>query len=164
MKLKNVLAPVLVLALVMGAMTAPSVAAKKKKKPKPYTSEEGVVAIGHTLAMSSTGEANSITLNEFEATCAIPATNGIDAFVYEVPAEYQKITSNVAARAEATATWDLYFLMYDKDCKLLPTYLSPTTTIPNTADTEGIMPPGAAYVAITNFAGPPAIVHWEAKP
>lgn len=156
-----VLVHVLVLVLVAGLMS-PAAVAGKKKKPKPYKSEEHALAVAHTMLIASTGERNNVTLREFEARCAIPATQGFDAVVYEVPKEYQTIQSSVTVSSTASLSYGLYLVMYDKDCQF-KLYLSPSTGIPNNADTEGIMPAGIAYVGIANFAGEPANVWWEAK-
>ena len=158
---KRALVHVLVLVLLAGLMS-PAADAAKKKKPKPYKSEEHPLAVAHTMLASSTGERNNVTLREFEARCAIPATQGFDGVVYEVPKEYQTIQSSVAARSDASTSYALYFVMYDKDCKFMM-YISPNTGVPNNADTEGIMPSGVAYVGLANFAGEPANVWWEAK-
>lgn len=157
---RKVLVHILMLVLVAG-LTSPAAVAGKKK-PKPYKSEEHALAVGHTMLSSSTGERNNVTLREFEARCAIPATQGFDGVVYEVPKEYQTIQSSVAARSDASTSYALYFVMYDKDCGFI-SYIAPNTGVPNNADTEGIMPAGVAYVGLANFAGEPANVWWEAK-
>lgn len=163
MTIRKTLVIGLVMALAVSLLGPAALAGKKKKGPKPYKSDEGMLLLSHTLLIASTGEANNVTLQEFENRCEIPTTNGLDAYVWEVPKDYQKIQSNVAARSTATQAWDLYFMMYDKNCEL-KLYLSPTTSVPNTEDTEGVMPAGIAYVAIANFLGEPANVWWEAKP
>lgn len=163
--MKKALVILLVVALAFSLVAAPgAVAGKKKKKgPKPYKSEEHGLAIAHTMLISSTGERNNVTLREFENRCDIPATNGLDAVVYEVPKDYQKIQSSVTVSSDASFSYGLYLVMYDKDCQY-QMYLSPSTAIPNNADSEGVMPAGIAYVGIANFAGEPANVWWEAKP
>lgn len=161
MTTRKVLVHVLVLVLLVGLM-GPAATAGKKKKPKPYKSDEHALAVAHTMLSSSTGERNNVTLKEFEARCAIPATQGFDGVVYEVPKEYQSIQSSVSARSDASTSYALYFVMYDKDCEFMM-YIAPNTGLPNNADTEGIMPAGVAYVGLANFAGEPANVWWEAK-
>ncbi len=149
--------------VMVATLVAP--AAAGKKKPKPYTSPDGVIAIAHTMLYSSTGEVNSITANEFEARCEIPASNGLDAYVYEVPKAYQKIQSNILATADSTALGhDLYIFFYDKDCALLPTSIQPGAVVGEKNDAEGIMPAGVSWVLLANFAGDPAVVRFELKP
>ncbi len=151
----------LVLALV-ASLAAPALAGKKK--PKPYTSPDGVIALAHTMLYSSTGEVNSVTAREFQARCAVPATNGLDAFVYEVPAAYQKIQSNITATADSSVGHDLYAFFYDKTCKLLPTSVTAGAVVGEKNDAEGIMPAGVSWVLLANFAGDPAVVRFELKP
>ncbi len=143
------------------ALAPPAVAGKKK--PKPYKSEEGRILVPHTLLVSSTGETNSVTAKEFENRCALPASNGFDAYVYEVPKEYQTIQSNIVAKGQAQVAWDLYIFFYDKDCVRNPSAITAQGTV-TMADAEGIMPAGTAYVMIADFAGDPATVHYELKP
>ncbi len=151
----------LVLALV-ASLAAPALAGKKK--PKPYTSPDGVIAVAHTMLYASTGEVNSVTANEFEARCEVPATNGLDAYVYEVPAAYQKIQSNITATADSSVGHDLYAFFYDKNCALLPTSVSAGAVVGEKRDAEGIMPAGVSWVLLANFAGDPAVVRFELKP
>jgi hypothetical protein len=156
---RRMLVPFLVCALVAGLSAVPATAGKKK--PKPFKSEAHVLALSHTMLQATTGERNNITLREFENTCAIPTTQGLDAVVWEVPAEYQKISSQVTTGTTATQAWDLYFVMYDKDCQHQFTYGAVGSV--TQADATGTMPPGIAYVGIANFGGEPADVWWEAK-
>jgi hypothetical protein len=161
MTLKRVLA--LTTALVLAAGMAGPATAGKKKAPKPYTSEDGLIVAPHTMLYSSTGEVNSVTANEFENRCAIPASNGLDAYVYEVPKEYQSIEAQIAAHSGATVAWDLYIFFYDKDCQMLPVPIAAQGAVTN-ADAEGPMPKGTTYVLIANFAGEPGTVFYELKP
>jgi hypothetical protein len=147
------------------ACVGPAHAGKKKAKPKPkpYTSEKGIIAAPHTLLFASTGEMNSVTAREFENTCAIPATNGVDAYVYQVPEEYTKIPAQIAAHSDAMVAWDLYTFFYEEDCTRHPYALQATGSV-TMHDTEGEMPAGTYWVLIANFAGDPAMVYYELKP
>ena len=151
----------LVAALVIASPLGPATAGQKK--PKPYKSEEGIIAVPHTMLNSSTGEVNSVTAKEFEARCEIPASNGLDAYVYEVPKAYQKIEADIAARANASIAWDLYVFFYSKDCTRAPYSLGAQGSVAQ-ADVEGIMPKGTAYVLVADFAGEPTTVFYELKP
>jgi hypothetical protein len=162
MKLRKTLA--ITLAIVLAAtLVGPATAGKKKKAPKPYTSEEGIIAVPHTMLYASSGEINSITANEFEQRCAIPASNGLDAYVYEVPKEYQNIEADIAAHAKAQVAWDLYAFFFKADCSLQPYSLQAAGTVAMN-DVEGIMPAGTAWVLLADFAGDPATVWFELKP
>lgn len=166
MTIRKTLVIGLVLVLAASLLGPAAIAGKKKKKgPKPWKSEEGVIAVPHTMLISSTGERNNVTLREFENRCEIPASQGFDGYVYEVPKEYQTIQANIAARAADGQTRALYIIMYDKDCQM-KLYLTGSDAIPSAEDdTEGIMPAGIAYLGIANFFGHPAATVWvELKP
>jgi hypothetical protein len=159
--LKRALA--MAVAVAVAATLVTPAAAGKKQGPKPYTSEDGVIAVPHTLLYASTGEMNSVTGREFEARCAIPGSNGLDAYVYEVPKEYQAIDADIAAIGDAPVGWDLYIFFYDKDCKRNTMTVQAQGAVTE-SDAEGLMPKGTAYVLIADFAGGPATIHYELKP
>jgi hypothetical protein len=166
MRLKRSVILVLVIALVAAIAAAPASAAKKKKKgPKPFVSSEGTIAVPHTMLFASTGEVNSVTANEFENRCEIPASNGLDAYVWEVPAEYQTIESNIETFSAGSA-YDLYAFFYKEDCTLQPYSLQASGSTGLVANApSGIMPPGTFYVLMANFLGDPAAaIHFELKP
>ena len=146
------------LILVIGLVAQPALAGKK---PKPYKSESFAIAIAHPIFHSSTGSVNSITAKEFESTCAIPGTNGIDGHVLEVPKEYQGIQASIAALGEVAgaAGYDLDIYMYDANC-------APTLAA-NAAGTDenGVMPKGTAWVFVHNYLGDPGThAHIELEP
>ena len=154
MKLRRVLTVLLVLALV-ASLGVPAMAGKKKK-PKPFTSEDGLIAVPHTLLYATSNEVNSVTANEFENLCQVPVTNGLDAYVWEVPADYQNIESTIKAASTASA-YDLYVFFYKEDCTLQAYSLqaSGSTELIQQAPT-GLMPAGTHYVLMANFLGDPA--------
>ena len=146
----------LVLALVLGlvvSIVGPAGAKKKKKAPKPFVSEEVTIELGHPVANGNSGSLASVTGQEFLNTCAVPSTNGVDGWVFEVPAEYQKI----AASAEATGTsvtdaaspadMDMYF--FDETCKQVGQANAAGT------DEFGAMSPGVSYIFLHNYTGGP---------
>ena len=155
------------LSLVAAFAAAPATAGKKKKKgPKPYTSSEGAVMVPHTMLVSSTDRVNSVTAYEFEARCDIPATNGVDAYVWEVPADYQKIESTITSFGDG-GSHQLYVFFYKADCTRQTYYLSPSTNTDLETETapEGIMPKDTAFVLVSNFLGHPGVKVWfELKP
>lgn len=164
MSFKKILIPALVVGLLAGSVVPATAGKKKSNKPKPYTSEEGVILAPHTLLNSATGEVNAVTAKEFEARCAIPATNGIDAYVYEVPAAYQKIEAQIKAIGSSTIGHDLYVFFYDKECNRNPVSISADAATGGANDAEGILPKGTTYVLIADFCCDPATIHYELKP
>lgn len=167
MGLKKTVVLMVIVAMVGALVAAPATAAKKKKKkgPKPFTSSEGLIGVPHTVYYSSTGEVHSVTAKEFENRCVIPASNGLDAYVWEVPAEYQAIESNIETFSAGDA-YDLYAFFYKEDCTLQPYALAASGSTGLVAFApRGIMPPGTAYVVMANFLGDPgAAIHFTLKP
>jgi hypothetical protein len=152
---------VLALVLVLAALVHPAVAGKKKPKVKPYKSEEVTIAVSHPVFYGNTGSNNSVTAQEFESSCALPSSNGVDAYVFEVPAAYRSITATVkaAGTAQTPAGYDLDVFMYDKDCA--------TTGVSNSEGTDelGVMPAGTAWILVENYLGEPNVsLHIELAP
>lgn len=145
----------LVLALVLGLVVSiiGPAGAKKKKAPKPYVTEEVTMELGHPVANGNSGSLVSVTGQEFLNTCAVPSSNGVDGWVFEVPAEYQKI----AASAEAVGTgatdsampadMDMYF--FDETCKQVGQANAAGT------DEFGAINPGVAFIFLHNYTGGP---------
>jgi hypothetical protein len=152
---------VLALVLVMAALVQPATAGKRKPKVKPYKSEEVTIAVPHPVFSDATGSVNSVTVKEFENSCAVPASNGVDAYVFEVPAEYQGITASVKAigTAATPAGYDLDVYLYDKGCALKGKSNGEGT------DEIGVMPAGIAWIVVGNYLGEPATsLHIELAP
>ena len=149
------------LTLAMVLMIHPALAAKKKPKVKPYKSDEVTVAVAHPVFFGQTGAVNTVTAKDFENSCAVPASNGVDAYVFEVPAEYQTISAMVKAvgTAATPAGYDLDIYMYDKDCTVKLAANAEGT------DEVGVMPPGIAYLLVQNYLGEPNVsFHIELSP
>lgn len=137
----------LVLALVaclLGAFVAlPAEAAKKKKKPVTFKTE-GSFAVANPATLEQGG----VTQNEFTTTCAIPASQGLDGYVIELPAKVGKVTSTVSATGgDTTGIYDLDMYFYDKDC----VFKSASSTAGS--DEQGAMPSGTKYVVVAAFWG-----------
>ena len=148
---------ILIIALVFGlslALLGPASAGKKKKKgPKPYTSEEVSIELGHPIFYGSSGDILAVTAQEFRAACSIPSSNGFDGYVFEVPAEFQKLAATVEATgtsvtdAASPADMDMYF--FDESCAI--------TGAANAAGTDefGAFLPGTAFIFLHNYTGGP---------
>ena len=155
--MRKILVGLLVLSLVAAA---PGAWAGKRKKPKPYTSETVTLAVPHPVAYSSTGSVNGITAKEFENTCAVPSTNGLDAYVFEVPAAFKKYDAQIDAIGEpaSPAPYDLDIYLFDESCK--PTFAFNAEG----TDESGIVPKGTAWILIHNYLGEPGLsAHIELK-
>jgi hypothetical protein len=147
---------ILGLVAAVGLVAQPAVAGKKG--PKPWKSEEVTLGVPHPLFFGQSGSVNAITAKEFENSCAIPSSNGVDGFVFEVPKEYQGIQASVSGIG-AGGAYDIDMFMYDANC---------TVTIASQAtgsDEVGLLPKGTAFVFIHNYEGDPNVsAHLELKP
>jgi hypothetical protein len=145
-----------VAALVAAPLGTGALAAKKKKGPKPYVSPEITIQTGHPAAHSQSGTLLTVTAQEFIRTCALPASNGVDAAVYEVPADYQGLTASIKALgAGAAAPYDLDLYLYDESCAEVAVY-NPTNT-----DEVGILTPDTAFILVHNYQPGPVTAHIE---
>lgn len=146
--MKKTIVLVLVLAL---ALPFGNALAAKKKKPKPFISETVSTGIPHPVAFSSTGAVNGVTAKEFTTTCSTPISQGVDAWVFEVPANYTKIDALIKAIGEPPGplSYDLDLYFYDASCAL--------TFASNAAGTDetGYMPAGSAWILMHNYLGDP---------
>lgn len=149
----------LVLAL-CAALVAPAAAAKKKK-PKPYKSEEVTALVGHPVFNGASGSVVAVTAQEFINRCAIPASNGLDGYVFEVPVAYQKIQSSIEAIATGTtdaaqpADVDIY--LFDEGCAITGAFNTEGT------DESGVLGAGTKYIFLHNYTGGPTTLQFTLK-
>jgi extracellular elastinolytic metalloproteinase len=152
-------AAILALALVVGIQPA-TAAPKKKKSPKPYKSEEVTLGIPHTVVYGSTGSVNSVTAKEFENGCAVPSSNGFDAYVFEVPKSYQKVQGFITAVGAPSqeVNYDIDMFLYDANCAVTLAFQA----VGN--DESGVLPKGTAWILIHAYEGEPNLsAHIELK-
>jgi hypothetical protein len=138
---------VLVACLVAALMVMPVEAKKKKRKKRkpPVTFQaEGSFALANPATLENQG----ITQNEFMASCAIPASQGVDGFVIELPAKVTKVASTVSAiGGDTTGIYDLDMYFYNSSC-------APMGAASSAGDDEiGAMPAGTKYVVVAAFWG-----------
>ena len=150
---------ILGLVLALAAAFAAPATAKKKKGPKPYTSEEVTVQIGHPVLNSQSGTVVGVTPQEFLQTCALPSTNGLDAYVFEVPKEYQKIQSLIEATGAAQGVDpDIDIYLFDSSCAPVGKFNAAGT------DESGVLAPGTAFILLHNYTGGPTTMQFTLKP
>ena len=144
--MKKTLALLLTLALA-ASIAGPAAAVKKKAKgPKPYKSEEVTIQFGHTLLYQTAAEMVGVTPQEFVKSCAIPNSNGLDAYVWEVPAAYKNVDATITAfGAGGSVPYDLDIFLFDESCAITLASQS------ESADETTIMSKGTAYILIYNF-------------
>jgi hypothetical protein len=148
--MKKTMALLLALA-VIASIAGPAGAGKKKKSkgPKPYKSEEVTIELGHTIQYGNSETVVGVTGQEFINTCAIPSSNGLDAYVWEVPAAYKKVDALITAFGSGgTAGYDLDIVLFDESCAIT---LASQSTSP---DETTIMAKGTAFILIYNFGSP----------
>jgi hypothetical protein len=145
---RRALVLVLAFSLLAGALVAPAGAKKKKKKKKfvPVTFEaSGSFALMNPADYNS---GTSITRNEFQAVCGIPATQGLDGYVVELSEEISKVNAQVGVKgSDAGIGHDLDMYFYNAECT--PTGAASTET----ADEIGVFPAGTKWVVVTAFVG-----------
>ena len=150
-RMRKPLIAALTAALMVGAIAMPAEAAKKKKKaPAPQTItfvEEGSLRAPAPTSLLLFGltDAEFLIVNE----CAsMPATQGHDAWVVEIPEEYFDGRATVEVKgADATGAYDLNLYFYDAGCALMELQLT------EGADPAGSIPPGAKWAIATMPAG-----------
>ena len=148
----------LVLALT-AALAGPSVAKKKKKGPKPYTSEEVTVQLGHPVFYGASGTVVGVTPQEFIRSCALPSSNGLDAYVFEVPKDYQKIQASIEATGSAEGIeHDIDIYLFDSSCTSTGAFNAAGT------DESGVIAAGTAFILLHNYTGGPTTMQFTLKP
>ncbi|MEA2432781.1 MAG: extracellular elastinolytic metalloproteinase [Actinomycetota bacterium] len=159
--LKKILTFALVGALLL-SVTGAAVAGKKKKGPKPYKSETFTIQVGHPAFHGQSGTMVSVTSQDFLQNCAVPSSNGVDAYVLEVPKEYATVQSIVEATGVANpdtpAAYDLDLYFYDADCT--------ENGLSNNAGTDetGVMSAGTAFILVHSYTGGPVDAQVALKP
>ena len=153
---------ILGLVLALAAAFAAPAAAAKKKGPKPYKSETISAALGHPVFSSASGTVLSVTAQEFLNTCSLPTTNGLDSAVFEVPKDYQKITSQIEATGvgttDAAVPADVDIYLFDSSCAAVGAFNSVGTS------ESGVLAAGTAYVLLHNYTGGPTDLQFTLKP
>lgn len=156
--LKKTLVTLVAAALVAApAGTGAFAKAKKKKAPKPYVSEEITIQAGHPAFRSQSGTLVTVTAQEFIRTCAVPSTNGVDAAVFEVPADYKGLSASIKALGSGAGPggYDLDLYLFDESCTEVAFY-NPTGT-----DEVGIMTTDTAFILVHQYAPGPVTTHIE---
>lgn len=156
---KKLIACALVVGLTV-AIVGPAGAAKKKKRkgPKPYTSDEVTIQVGHPVLYGNTGSPQSVTAKEFENGCAIPSSNGVDAYIWEVPKDYIDVEAQISSFGSAGPEgYDLDIYLYDESCTVILPFNS------TSVDETGILMEGTRYIMIHNYTGGPTNVYFELK-
>ena len=146
---KNMLVAVLLLGLI-AALPGSATAAKKKKKVKTYKSETAEIQAGHGAFYGTAGTPVTVTAQEFLNTCAIPQSNGVDAYVFEVPEAFTKLAGTVETKssvASPTGLMDIDLFLYDANCE------STSVSQAVGGDEYGLFAKGTKYVVVHPYEG-----------
>jgi hypothetical protein len=137
----------LVVALVFGSVVSAGPAtAKKNRKPVSFEAE-GSLLLPNPNDFDVVGPSYAgITRTEFESACAVPTqTQGLDAYVIELPAKVTRVDSIVYADVtNATGLNQLDFFFFDETCAPLGELLS-------FQDAQPLMPRGTKFVLVRNW-------------
>ena len=125
------------------AIAAPSSAGERKK---PLTFK----ASGSLLAPSPIDLfGQGITRTEFTTACAVPATQGLDGYVIELPKKMTLVDSTVYTEATGLVGLNLLDLFFfSEDCTEMGDFLGSDEGVP-------VIPQGTKYVLVTNWFGEP---------
>lgn len=136
--------------LVVAVVGGPASAGKKKKPPATKTitfEEEGTTEVPAFTSVALGG----VTEVEFAIVkdCgSMPATQGHDGHVVELPEEYRDGKATLAVTgSDATGQYDYNVYLYDGDCNLMEPYIE------EGADPAGAIPAGAQWAVVTMVTG-----------
>ena len=138
--------------LVLGLIGAPAATAKKKKKkaPVPQTitfEQEGTIRAPAPTSAVYFGVTDGEFLVAHECG-QMPATQGHDAYIVEIPAEYQTGSGTLTVEgSDATGQYDLDVYFYDASCGLMEPYLTEGT------NPAGPILGGAKWAVVTMIVG-----------
>lgn len=149
LRMRKSLVVALTVGLLVGAIGMPAEAGKKKKKKKApatetisFTEEGSLLAPAPTsLVLFGLTDAEFLVVNECGS---MPATQGHDAWIVEIPPEYADGTATVEVKgSDATGAYDLDLYFYDAGCGLLEPYVT------DGVDPSGTINAGAAWGIVT---------------
>ncbi len=146
------------IAVALAVVLVPSAASAGKKKLKPYKSDTVSIAMGHPVLNSASGSVVSVTGQEFIARCDLPATNGLDGYVFEIPKPYQKVNATIEAIGSTPSPeYDVDIYTFDSDCNLVQALNAPGY------DESGAIMKGTAFVFVHNYLPGPLDVYITLK-
>ncbi|MDQ3956825.1 MAG: hypothetical protein M3273_00730 [Actinomycetota bacterium] len=158
--LKKILVSLVAASLVAAPVGASALAKGKKKGPKPWVSPTVTIQIGHPAAHSQSGTLLTVTAQEFIRRCALPASNGVDAYVFAVPDDYKGLEASVKAIGTGGTVQerDLDLYLYDASCTETVYYNAVGT------DEFGVLTADTEYILLHNYLGDPVTAHIELTP
>lgn len=143
----------LLLALVMcfALIWAAPVTAKGKKKNQvaEWNSPEVAILAPHPALYSESGSVLGVTPVDFVRSCAVPSTNGVDAYVFEVPEQYAGLPAKATAvgNPAGVIASDIDMFTFDDACALQAEFAGPGTT------QEGETDANTRFVVVVNSSG-----------
>lgn len=137
--MRRTIVSVLVLGLLAGASVGPA-GAKKRKPAPPVTFEaSGSIAVADVVDAWVVNGPTSVTIREFTARCAVPLTQGFDAYVVELSDAISKVPADVTLTwTEPVAIANLRMIFTNEECMQT-----------GRGSQEGTFPAGTKYVIVT---------------
>ena len=125
------------------AATSDPVDPKDSPAPPDAHEPEPFVAVGRIAGFNAlAGVTNGVTKSEFLSECAIPSTQGTDAWVFEVPELYRSGGSADLGSDNALGVHELALSFYSASCDLL-----------SETSTSGPLPDNTAFVVADQSLG-----------
>ncbi len=134
----------LVLGLLVAALVGPAEAGKKKRRPI-VVKKSGAFALSNPTDFEAGA---GIVRNEFMETCAIPASQGLDGFVFQLPKNIRTRQAKATLTgSDSTGFYDLDMYFFTKSCE------SNGEVSTEAVHEQGIMPAGTRFVLISAYFG-----------
>lgn len=117
----------------------------REEKPEPTIfSATGRIKAGNPLSPTRGG----VTLNEFLLSCATPASQGTDGWVFELPSTFPERGASVVARGDSgIGTYDLDIRFFSPTCDFLGAVRT------ERSDEAGVVPEGTRFVVVSETRG-----------
>ena len=134
----------LIAGLLGGALVGPAEAKKKKPKPVKFSATGSLVTSNPTTFDAETG----VTRTEFENSCSVPQSQGLDGYVIELPANVSKKNANVTLSGTGQG------IVVDLDMYFFSATCDSTGAISTEAPSEsGLMAAGTKFVLVSAYFG-----------
>ena len=124
---------------------------EEEPEPAPPThSATGRIRAGNPLSPARGG----VTLHEFLLSCGMPASQGLDGWVFELPSAFPERGAAVSVRGGGSiGAYDLEMRFFSASCD----FLGSVST--RNADEGGVLPAGTHFVVVQESRGVDTVVH-----
>jgi putative nucleotidyltransferase with HDIG domain len=128
---------------------------EEEPEPAPPTySATGRIKAGNPLSPGRGG----VTLTEFLLSCGLPASQGLDGWVFELPSAFPERSAAASVRGGGTiGDYDLEMRFFSASCD----FLGSVST--RNADEGGVLPAGTHFVVVQEARGIDTVVHLSVR-